>query len=85
MRIEVLGRAPLAGGKAFGAAGAFERITGRLHYAMDPAHHANAPIADVRLAPRGAVLASLAGVLGAGGGGAGGGGTASRGARVSRF
>ncbi|MFQ5618406.1 MAG: hypothetical protein ACE5FR_05475 [Rhodospirillales bacterium] len=40
--IEVLGRAPLAGGKAFGAAGAYERITGRLHYAVDPAHHASA-------------------------------------------
>ena len=51
-RIEVLGRAPLAGGRAFGAAGAYERITGRLHYAVDPEHHANAPIVDVRLAPR---------------------------------
>ena len=28
-RIKVLGRAPRAGGKAFGAAGAYERITGR--------------------------------------------------------
>ena len=51
-RIEVLGRAPLAGGKAFGAAGAYERITGRLHYAVDPDNSANARIVDLRLAPR---------------------------------
>ncbi len=51
-RIEVLGRAPLAGGRAFGAAGAYERITGRLHYAVDPDNSANARIIDLRLAPR---------------------------------
>ncbi|MET0208910.1 MAG: alpha/beta hydrolase domain-containing protein [Burkholderiaceae bacterium] len=51
-RIEILSRTPLSGGKTFGNAGAFERITGRLHYAVDPADRANATIVDLALAPR---------------------------------
>ncbi len=51
-RIEVLSRSVLAGGKVFGAAGAYEKITGRLHYAVDPDNPANARIVDVGLAPR---------------------------------
>ncbi len=50
-RIEVLSRSVLAGGKAFGAAGPYEKITGRLHYAVDPDNPANARIVDVGLAP----------------------------------
>ena len=51
-RIEVLSRSVLAGGKVFGAAGAYEKITGRLHYAVDPDNPASARIVDVGLAPR---------------------------------
>ncbi len=51
-RIEVLSRSVLAGGKVFGAAGAYEKITGRLHYAVDPGNPANARIVDLGLAPR---------------------------------
>ncbi|MEE9250346.1 MAG: alpha/beta hydrolase domain-containing protein [Alphaproteobacteria bacterium] len=51
-RIEVLSRSVLAGGRAFGAVGAYEKITGRLHYAVDPDNSANARIVDLRLAPR---------------------------------
>ena len=51
-RIEVLGRAPVAGGKSFGETGPYEIITGRLHYAVDPDAPANGRIVDLGLAPR---------------------------------
>ncbi|HLB79363.1 MAG TPA: alpha/beta hydrolase domain-containing protein [Dongiaceae bacterium] len=53
VRVEVTERAPFAGGRSFGAVGAYERIRGRLHYAVDPDDPANARIVDLRLAPRG--------------------------------
>ena len=51
-RIEVLERAPFAAGAAFGSVGSYERIAGRLHFAIDPEDPANAPIVDLGLAPR---------------------------------
>ncbi len=51
-RIEVLTRSPVADGKAFGAAGPYEKLTGRLHYAVDPEHPANRRVVDLRYAPR---------------------------------
>ncbi|MEZ5933789.1 MAG: alpha/beta hydrolase domain-containing protein [Alphaproteobacteria bacterium] len=51
-RIEILVREPFAGGKAFGESGAYERIKGRLHYALDPDDPANAEVVDLDLAPR---------------------------------
>ncbi len=51
-RVEIVERGPLAGGMAFGAVGAYERIRGRLHYAVDPADPANARIVDLARAPR---------------------------------
>jgi len=51
-RVEIAERRAFAGGLAFGRAGAYERITGRLHYAVDPADPANARIVDLELAPR---------------------------------
>ena len=48
----ILERGPLAGGIAFGAVGAYERIRGRLHYAVDPDDPANARIVDLKRAPR---------------------------------
>ncbi len=53
-RIEVLDRQPVASGAAFGAAGAYEKLRGRAFFAVDPAAAANAPIADLKLAPRAA-------------------------------
>jgi hypothetical protein len=50
--LEILRRAPFAGGAVFGAAGAYERIDGRLHFAVDPLHPANAGIVDLALAAR---------------------------------
>ncbi len=45
-------RRPLAGGRAFGEVGPYEELKGRLRFAIDPAHPANARITDVELAPR---------------------------------
>jgi Alpha/beta hydrolase domain len=47
-------RRPLADGQRFGDVGAYEELKGRLSFAIDPAHPANAGITDVALAPRGA-------------------------------
>ncbi len=51
-RVEVIERGPLADGLAFGEVGAYERLRGRLHYALDPENPANARIVDLGLAPR---------------------------------
>ena len=51
-RIEVTARVPFADGAAFGDVGAYEKITGRLHYAVDPNHPANADVVDLHLARR---------------------------------
>ena len=50
-RVEILVREPFADGKTFGETGAYERIKGRLHYAVDPKDPADAMIVDLDLAP----------------------------------
>lgn len=54
VRLEVRETIPFAGGREFGAAGAYERISGRLWFAVDPEAPANARVHDLRLAPRNA-------------------------------
>src|SRR6266446_5826698 len=51
-RIEILDRQVVAGGAAFGASGAYEKIRGRAWLALDPQASANAVIADLALATR---------------------------------
>ncbi len=53
-RIEITSQAPFAGGKSFGGAGSYVRISGRFHGELDPTHPANRKIVDIRLAPRNA-------------------------------
>src|SRR2546428_4270058 len=53
-RVEILERQPFAAGQAFGAAGPYERLSGRFYGELDPAHAANAGIVDIGLAPRNA-------------------------------
>ena len=50
-RVEVLERAAFAPGVAFGEAGAYEKIRGIAHFALDPSSPANARIVDLKLAP----------------------------------
>jgi hypothetical protein len=53
-RLDVLNTVALADASAFGARGAYEEITGTVHFAVDPADTHNAIIADIALAPRNA-------------------------------
>ena len=50
--IDVQTRAVVLDGQPFGAAGAYEKIAGVLHFAADPASPANQAITDLALAPR---------------------------------
>ena len=50
--LEVHTRTVVLDGRPFGVAGAYEKITGILRFAADPAHEANAPITDLSRAPR---------------------------------
>ena len=51
-RLEVIRREPVLGGAPFGAGGAYEKIEGVAHFAIDPSARCHEPIADVGLAPR---------------------------------
>src|SRR5437667_12758672 len=52
VRIEVQSRSDLAGGQPFGAAGPYEKIAGKIFFAVDPAVPANRIVADIDKAPR---------------------------------
>ncbi len=54
VRLEVTRREPVLGGAPFGAGGAYEKVEGVLHFAVDPAARVHGPIADLGLAPRNA-------------------------------
>lgn len=51
-RVEVETRVVVADGRSFGAAGAYERLDGVIHFAFDPESFANVRIVDLGLAPR---------------------------------
>src|SRR5262245_48707437 len=50
--LHVTQRTPFAGGKAFGAVGPYEKISGLAHFAVDPKHPRNRAIVDLDLAPQ---------------------------------
>lgn len=52
MRLEIHERADILEGKSFGDVGAYEKIRGIVHFALDPDNPANAAIVDLALAPR---------------------------------
>ncbi|HEY6308282.1 MAG TPA: alpha/beta hydrolase domain-containing protein [Candidatus Angelobacter sp.] len=54
VRVEILSRSDVQDGKAFGAAGAYERITGRVYFAVNPANIHNRQIVDLDKAARNA-------------------------------
>ena len=54
VRLEVTRREPVLGGAPFGAGGAYEKVEGVLHFAVDPSARVHEPIADLALAPRNA-------------------------------
>lgn len=53
-RVEVLSRSDLVGGRAFGLAGAYEKIIGKVYFAVDPRNARNQVIVDLDKAPRNA-------------------------------
>jgi alpha/beta hydrolase family protein len=54
VRIEVTSRADLVGGQPFGAAGAYEKLSGKVFFAIDPTLPANRIVTDIGKAPRNA-------------------------------
>ncbi len=52
VRVEVASRTVVLNGKAFGASGAYEKIAGRVHFAVNPDDPHNRGIVDLRGAPR---------------------------------
>jgi len=52
--IEIAHRADVLGGQSFGSAGAYEKLSGRINFAVQPGTPANRRIVDLELAPRNA-------------------------------
>src|SRR5207247_4149613 len=50
--LEILMREVVAGGAAFGATGAYEKVAGIIRFAVDPDHPLHRDITDLALAPR---------------------------------
>ena len=50
--LEIAERKPFAEGAGFGEAGAYERLKGRAHFAVDPDAPAQAAVTDLQFAPR---------------------------------
>jgi len=53
-RIEVSSRGDVMSGQPFGATGAYEKITGKVHFSIDPTDPHNRAIVDIDKAPRNA-------------------------------
>lgn len=53
-RLEVTSRRDVAGGRLFGSAGSYERITGKLYFSIDPGNKRNQVVADLDKAPKNA-------------------------------
>jgi hypothetical protein len=51
-RLEILRREPILAGQAFGAAGPYEKLIGKVHFALDPTTPLNGAIVDLALAPK---------------------------------
>ena len=54
VRIDISSRSSVADGKTYGLAGAFERIAGTIHFAVDPDNPVNRIVTDIAYAPRNA-------------------------------
>jgi hypothetical protein len=55
LRVEVESQQDVLGGKPFGTAGSYEKLTGKIYFALDPANPMNVRIVDLDKAPRNAV------------------------------
>src|SRR5687768_18309748 len=53
-RLQIDRREIVLNGRPFGAAGPYEKLSGKVHFALDPALPPNAIIVDLNLAPKNA-------------------------------
>ena len=51
VRVEVKSRADILSGKSFGSTGAFEKLSGKIYFAVDPRNTANQIVTDIDRAP----------------------------------
>lgn len=51
-RFEIVERVPFAEGRSFGGVGPYEKLTGRVHFRLDPNQDSNRRVIDLDLAPR---------------------------------
>src|SRR5687768_11271087 len=51
-RVEIKSRQDVLGGKEFGAVGSYEKLVGKVYFAVDPKDPRNQIIADIENAPR---------------------------------
>src|SRR5438034_3391154 len=54
VRVEVNSRADVLAGKSFGTAGPYERLSGKIYFAVDPRNSANQIVTDIDKAPKNA-------------------------------
>ena len=62
--VEITERVPFAGGMSFGDVGPYEKIKGKLHYAVDPNNPYNGQIVDLKLASQGRLRSDLSKIEG---------------------
>ena len=53
-RVEIVSRRDVAQGRSFGSVGPYERLAGKIYFAVDPSNRRNQVIADIDKAPRNA-------------------------------
>src|SRR5262252_3696190 len=54
MRVDIVSTQDVLGGKAFGMTGAYEKLVGKIYFAVDPNNPHNRIIADIDKAPKNA-------------------------------
>src|SRR5947207_12804570 len=54
VRIEVKSRGDVLAGKSFGTTGGYEKLSGKIYFAVDPRNSANQIVADIDNAPKNA-------------------------------
>ena len=52
LELSAVERTPFAGGHSFPSRGAYEKVAGRVHFAVDPSHRAQTGIVDIDKAPQ---------------------------------
>ena len=54
VRVEVKSRTDILAGKSFGAAGSFEKLSGKIYFSVNPKNSANQIVTDIDKAPKNA-------------------------------